>query len=380
MVAVLGQQHVQALVAGDPAGPLGPLEDAGRVVPPLDRVRDAPVRHGVRPAGEQVDIGGVVHHVDRARAGRPGADLAEHHLAVGLAVPLHVGEPVGEAERPQHGVAELAAALQPGLVQVAQGHRDRADPLVDLGHQGPRVVLADVLDQDVAARADGVVGELLGVDELLHADLRHVPDRWEDGVELGGGVGPVGVRRARPVDGLDDEGIADPFGGRPDLRDRPRGDVPGGAQAGRVEQLLHPLLVPERHGLRHCQPGQAQLLAQPRGQHHVRLPQALDLVDADPPGQPADQLDHVVLGRQRAGVHVVVQGPLRLGRERVRRLVAQADDPDSGLAEPAGEERHLRRVARRDHQDGHPSSTRTVLTSVFSAAVTTSVSGCLIVM
>ena len=135
VVAVLGQQPVQALVAGDPAGPLGPLEDAGRVVVPIDRERDAPVRDRVRPAGEQVGVGGVVHHVDGAGAGRPGADLAEHHLAVGLAVPLHVGEPVGEPERPQHGAAELAAALQPGLVQVAQGHRDRADPLVDLGHQ-----------------------------------------------------------------------------------------------------------------------------------------------------------------------------------------------------------------------------------------------------
>ena len=102
-------------------------------------------RHGVRPGREQVGVGGVVHHVDRAGARRAGADLAEHHLAVGLAVPLHVGEPVPEAEDPQHGGAELPAALQPGRVQVAQRHRDRADPLVRLGQQRARVVLADVL-------------------------------------------------------------------------------------------------------------------------------------------------------------------------------------------------------------------------------------------
>jgi hypothetical protein len=173
---------------------------------------------------------------------------------------------------------------------------------------------------------------------------------------------------------------ADPFGGRPDLGDRPRGDVPGGAQPGRVDQLLHPLLVPERHGLRHGQAGQAQVLAEPRGQHHVRLPQALDPVDAHVLGQPAHGPADVVLGGQRAGLDVVVQGRLGLGRERVGRLVAQADDGHAGLAQAAGEERHLRRVAGRDHQHVHPSSTRTVLTSFFSAAVTTSVSGCLMVM
>ena len=39
----------------------------------------------------------VVHDVDGPRAGRPGPDLAEHGLAVGLEVPLHVREPVAEA-------------------------------------------------------------------------------------------------------------------------------------------------------------------------------------------------------------------------------------------------------------------------------------------
>src|SRR5271170_3557847 len=43
-----------------------------------------------------------------------------------------------------------------------------------------------MFEQHLAARADGVVGELLAVDELLDADLRDVPDHGQDGVELGG--------------------------------------------------------------------------------------------------------------------------------------------------------------------------------------------------
>ena len=186
VLAVLGQQLVQALVRGDPAGALARLKMLAGVVAPHDRLRDPAVRDRLRPAGEQVGVGGVVHHVDHARAGRPGADLAEHHLAVGLAVPLHVGEPVAEPQRLHHGGAELPAALQVRCVQVAQRHGDRADPLVQLGDQRARAVLADVLEQHLPAGADGVVGELLAVDELLDDDLRHVPDHRQDRVELGG--------------------------------------------------------------------------------------------------------------------------------------------------------------------------------------------------
>ncbi len=155
--------------------------------------------------------------------------------------------------------------------------------------------------------------------------------------------------------------------------------MPRGAQPGRVEQLLHPLLVPERDGLGHRQAGQAELLAQLRGQHHVRLPQAFHLVDPHLPGQLADGRGHLAVVGQRAHLDVVVQGVARDRRQRVLVLVAQADDGHAGLAQPAGKERHFRRVARRDHQHVHPSSTFTVLTSCFSAAVTTSVSGALTV-
>ena len=169
----------------------------------------------------------------------------------------------------------------------------------------------------------------------------------------GGRVGPVGVGRARAVDRLHDEGIAHSFGRLPDVRHGPGGHVPGRPQPGRVQDLLHPLLVAERHRLGHRQPGQAELLAEPRGQHHVRLPQALDLVDVDLPGQVAHGAEHLVLVGQRADVHVVGQRVLGHRGQRVQALVAQADGGHPGQGQAAGEERHLGRVARRDHQHVH---------------------------
>ena len=62
----------------------GALEDRARVVPALQRLH-RPVDDGLRPAGVGVAVRGEVHHVDDAGAGRAGADLAEHGLAVGLA-------------------------------------------------------------------------------------------------------------------------------------------------------------------------------------------------------------------------------------------------------------------------------------------------------
>ena len=97
VVAVLGQQGIEADDVDDPAGAAGPLEDAGRVVVPGDGLEDPALGDGLGPGGEQVGVGGVVHHVDGACARRARADLAEHDLAVGLAVPLHVGEAVPEA-------------------------------------------------------------------------------------------------------------------------------------------------------------------------------------------------------------------------------------------------------------------------------------------
>ena len=310
----------------DPAGAPGPLEDAGGVVPPLDRLRDPPAGDGLRPGHVKVGVGGVIHHVDRARAGRPGADLAEHHLAVGLAVPLHVGEPVPESERVQDRGTERPAAAEIGHVQVTQRRGGGADPLMHLDGQRARAVPADVLEQHPPVRADGVVGEFLGLDELLDAHLRHVPEHRQDGIEVGGRVDPVGIGRAGAVDRLDDEREADALGRGPDARDRLGGGVPRRAQPGRIEQLLHPLLVPEGHGLGHRQPGQAKLLAQPRGEDHVRLPQALHPVDAHLPGQLANGPRDGVLRRQRADRDVVRERAGRDGRKGRDRLVPHADD------------------------------------------------------
>ena len=243
-------------------------------------------------------------------------------------------KPSRKPERGDHVDAEFPAGLQTGVVQVAQGQGDRADPLVHLGDQGARVVLADVLEQDLPVRADGVVGELLAVDELLDADRRDVPDHGQHRVELGGVFDPVGVGRTRAVDRLDDERVADAFGGGPHVGHGPGLRVPRGAQPGRVEQLLHPLLVPERDGLRHGQPGQPELLAQPRGEQHVRLPQALDRVHRGAPGQLADHGGHVVVGGQRADVDVVGERVPGHRGQRVGGLVAQADHAGPARASP----------------------------------------------
>ena len=50
------------------------------------------VHDGLGPPDVQVAVGGVVHQVDDAGARRTRTDLAEDDLAVGLAIPLHVGE------------------------------------------------------------------------------------------------------------------------------------------------------------------------------------------------------------------------------------------------------------------------------------------------
>ena len=99
-------------------------------------------------------------------------------------------------------------------------------------------------------------------------------------------------------------------------------------------------------------PGQPERLAEPRREDHVRLPQALDLVDADVLGQPAQRAEHRVLVGQR-DVLVVREGLPRGGRQRVRRLVADADDRGADRGEAAGEVGHLQRVARREHDDVH---------------------------
>ncbi len=74
---------------------------------------EVPLDHGLGPHPEQVPVGGVVHHVDGAGARGTGADLAEDHLAVVLAVPLHVGESGPETQRAEHIAPHRLPAGQP---------------------------------------------------------------------------------------------------------------------------------------------------------------------------------------------------------------------------------------------------------------------------
>ncbi len=154
--------------------------------------------------------------------------------------------------------------------------------------------------------------------------------------------------------------------------------MPRRAEARGIDELLHPLLVAKRHRLRHRQPGQVKLLAQPRGKHHVGLPQALHPVDAHPASQLAHGRRDRLAGSQGPDRDVVRERVPRDGRNGHHRLVAHADDGRSGGRETAREERHLGRVTRGDHEDihrGQPSSTRTLVTRCRIASVTTAVSG-----
>jgi hypothetical protein len=84
VLAVLPHELAQAGDLGDPALAERPLEDDRDVVLAGGRrLERAPARHP-RPLAEQVDVAGVVHLIDEVRAARAAADLAEHHLAVGL--------------------------------------------------------------------------------------------------------------------------------------------------------------------------------------------------------------------------------------------------------------------------------------------------------
>src|SRR5881628_1908453 len=88
----------EPLDALDPARALRALEDHDAVVAALDPLREAAVTDRLRPAREGVEIAGVVHRVDAARARWPGADLPEDRFSARRPEPLHVRETVAEAE------------------------------------------------------------------------------------------------------------------------------------------------------------------------------------------------------------------------------------------------------------------------------------------
>src|SRR5690606_13564401 len=110
----------------------GALEARARAVAVVQRAAQVAVQPGLGPGHGEVAVGGVVHEVDDPGAGGPRGDLAEHRLAGGGAVPLHVREAGAEPERGEHPDTHLSPRLEVGYVEVAQGDRDRADPLVEL--------------------------------------------------------------------------------------------------------------------------------------------------------------------------------------------------------------------------------------------------------
>ena len=105
------------------------------------------------------------------------------------------------------------------------------------------------------------------------------------------------------------------------------------------------------------------------------------VISQDPADKLPRQLLHLAHHRrlvpQRAHLQVVGDVLARHRRQRLARLVADADDARADARQPAREIGHLGRIAGRDHQDvqAHPSSTRTFEIRCFSPSCTTRVSG-----
>jgi hypothetical protein len=106
------QELFEAVDAGDAALAQGALEEDRHVVAALGAALKAAPAHGPGPLAEEVDVAGVVHLIDEVRAAGAAADLAEDHLAVGLEVPLHVGEARAHVQRLEHAHAQLNALLR----------------------------------------------------------------------------------------------------------------------------------------------------------------------------------------------------------------------------------------------------------------------------
>ncbi|MFN9944059.1 MAG: hypothetical protein ACK56I_31780, partial [bacterium] len=111
------------------------------------------------------------------------------------------------------------------------------------GDQRSGEILTDVLVGRHPVDADGVVGKLLSVDELLAARLADVAHAGQRAIQLGRAVAAVGVGAAGPVDGLQDEGEPDPLRGGPGLGGGAHPARPRHPQAGGGHPLRLPLLV-----------------------------------------------------------------------------------------------------------------------------------------
>ena len=121
--------------------------------------------------------------------------------------------------------------------------------------------------------------EFLGIDEFLDTHPRHMPD-------IGRTASSSAAESALKVSAAPAPAMGLTISGKPrrsaaaHARDCLGGLVLRRAEARAIDELLHLLLVAKRHRLRHRQPGHVKLLTQPRGEHHVGLPEAFDPVDA----------------------------------------------------------------------------------------------------
>ena len=80
-------------------------------------------------------------------------------------------KPVAKPSASSTGLAHRPPSGEDRAVDVAQGDDLRADPLDLLADERPGPVLGDVVVDDPAVGADGVVRELLALDELLDVHL-----------------------------------------------------------------------------------------------------------------------------------------------------------------------------------------------------------------
>ena len=191
------------------------------------------------------------------------------------------------------------------------------------------------------------------------------------------GIHPVGIGRARTGDRLDDQRITNSFGCFPDTSDGGGAGMPRSTDPGSVDLLFHAFLVTERHGLLDGQAGQSERFPDPRRKDHVRLPQALDLVDRNVLGKTVEGSEYSGLVRE-SHLFVVRQGVPRAVRQRRWRLVTEPDNGRAHGCQRSGEVGHLGRISRRDHHNVHnasTSSTRIRLMMRCKASRTTSVSG-----
>ena len=375
MLPDLAHQGPQALVRPNASLAAGPLEDPCRVVAALHLLREAAVHHRLGPAAIRVDIAGVVDEVDEVRSRRARADLAEHRFAVPRAVPLHVRVARPEAEGLQDRLPHLASRGQLGRVRVTQDQGAGADPLVLFHRERARDVRGDAVVGDAPVHADRLVRHVVALDELFDAHLGDPAEPGQDPVQLLARVHPVRVLGASPRDRLHDHRVADRPGCFDDLRGGGGAVVVRRPDARGVEHPLHDLLVPERQRLLDGHAGQSEHLPDARREHHVRLPQALHPVDADPAGQLRHLGEDRVLVQPRAHLHVHREGGFRRLLERGLRLVAEPDDVGADLGQSAREVAHLPGEAGGEHQNVHSITTRADSMMRLSPDRTTEVSG-----